>query len=215
VLTESIVCPLCQSKDHSLFHKDQHREYFQCSVCSFVFVPSQYHLSESEEKLRYDTHNNDPQDSRYRQFLSQLTLPLEGLVPGQSVGLDFGSGPGPTLSLMLEEKGYQVALYDKYYAKDESVFDKEFDFITLTEVIEHLSDPIFELKRLTSMLKPGGCIAIMTQTMTKEIDFSKWYYKNDPSHIGFYNQESLIFLANYLGLGVNFHSDRVIFFINN
>jgi hypothetical protein len=215
VVTESIACPLCQSKNHSLFLKDQNREYFLCSVCSFVFVPSQYHLSESEEKLRYDTHNNDPQDSRYRQFLSQLTLPLQELISDQSVGLDFGSGPGPTLSLMLEEEGYQVDLYDKYYAKDESVFVKEFDFITLTEVIEHLSDPIFELERLTSILKPGGCIAIMTQTMTKEIDFSKWYYKNDPSHIGFYNQESLIFLANYLGLESTFHSDRVIFFINN
>ena len=215
MVTDSTNCPLCQSKKLSLFHKDQHREYFQCSICSYVFVPSKYHLSESEEKLRYDTHNNDSQDSRYREFLSQLTLPLQEIISDGSVGLDFGSGPGPTLSLMLEEEGYQVDLYDKYYAKDESVFDKEFDFITLTEVIEHLSDPIFELKRLTSMLKPGGCIAIMTQTMTKEIDFSKWYYKNDPSHIGFYNQESLIFLANYLGLGVNFHSDRVIFFINN
>jgi len=215
VVTESIVCPLCQSKKHSLFHKDQNREYFRCSACSYVFVPTQYHLSESEEKLRYDTHNNDSQDPRYREFLSQLTLPLEDLIPDQSVGLDFGSGPGPTLSLMLEEKGHQVDLYDKYYAKDESVFDKEFDFITLTEVIEHLSDPIFELERLTSVLKPGGCIAIMTQTMTKEIDFSKWYYKNDPSHIGFYNQKSLIFLANHLRLKVNFHSDRVIFFINN
>lgn len=213
--TESIACPLCQSKNHSLFYKDQHREYFRCSVCSFVFVPSQYHLTESEEKLRYDTHNNDPQDSHYREFLSQLTLPLEELIPGQSIGLDFGSGPGPTLSLMLEEKGYQVDLYDKYYAKDESVFNTEFDFITLTEVIEHLSDPIFELERLTSILKPGGCIAIMTQTMKQEIDFSKWYYKNDPSHIGFYNQESFIFLANHLELEVNFHSDRVIFFINN
>lgn len=178
-------------------------------------MPKQYHLTESEEKLRYDTHNNDPQDSRYRQFLSQLIEPLQELIPDQSIGLDFGSGPGPTLSLMLKEEGHQVDLFDKYYAKNESVFDKEFDFITLTEVIEHLSDPIFELERLTSILRAGGCIAIMTQTMTAGIDFTKWYYKNDPSHIGFYSRESLIFLANYLGLDVNFHSDRVIFFIKN
>ena len=214
-MTDSTNCPLCQSINHSLFHKDQNREYFLCSVCSYVFVPNQFHLSESEEKLRYDTHNNDSEDARYRQFLSQLTLPLQELIPEESVGLDFGSGPGPTLSLMLEEKGYQIDLYDKYYAKNESVFDKEFDFITLSEVIEHLSEPILELERLASMLKPGGCIAMMTQTMTQEVDFTKWYYKNDPSHIGFYNQQSLIFLANYLGLEPTFHSDRVIFFINN
>ena len=100
-MTDLTNCPLCQSKNHSLFHKDQNREYFRCSVCSYVFVPNQFHLSESEEKLRYDTHNNDPQDSRYRQFLSQLIEPLQELIPDQSIGLDFGSGPGPTLSLML------------------------------------------------------------------------------------------------------------------
>jgi len=27
-----------------------------------------------------------------------------------SLGLDFGSGPGPTLSLMLEEQGHRVAI---------------------------------------------------------------------------------------------------------
>ena len=39
-----------------------------------------------------------------------------------------------------------------------------------------------------SILKPDGVIAIMTQTLTQNTDFKAWYYKNDPSHIGFYNQ---------------------------
>ena len=113
---------------------------------------------------------------------------------------------------MLEEEGHQVDLYDKYYVKDQSVFNKEFDFITLTEVIEHLSDPLFELERLTSILKPGGIIAIMTQTLSQGIDFEAWYYKNDPSHIGFYNQKSLQILADHLGLKISHYSERVIFF---
>ena len=69
---------------------------------------------------------------------------------------------------MLEEKGHQVELYDKFYAQDHSVFDKEFDFITLTEVIEHLEILCLRLERLTSILKPKGVLAIMTQTLTKE-----------------------------------------------
>ena len=82
-------------------------------------------------------------------------------------------------------------------------------------MIEHLSDPVFELERLKSILKTECCIAIMTQILTNEIDFSDWYYKNDPSHIGFYTRKSLIFLGNYLGFEVSFHSDRVIFFIKS
>ena len=113
---------------------------------------------------------------------------------------------------MLEEQGHSVELYDKYYTNDHSVFDKEFDFITLTEVLEHLYDPIFELERLTSILKPKGVLAIMTQTLTQDVDFKTWYYKNDPSHIGFFSQKSLEFLASHLELSMKQHSDRVIFF---
>ncbi len=211
-MATQITCPLCSSQKHSHCHKDKLRKYLQCLICEFVFVPTQYHLSESEEKERYDTHNNNPKDPRYRQFLSQITKPLSDLIPDSSHGLDFGCGPGPTLSLMLEKEGHQVDLYDKYYVDDKSVFDKVFDFITLTEVIEHLSDPVFELERLTSILKPGGTIAILTQTLTTDIDFKAWYYKNDPSHIGFYNQKSLGILADYLELEITHYSERVIFF---
>ena len=179
-MTTKITCPLCFSEKNSKFHQDDFRKYHQCINCRFVFVPFKYHLSASEEKERYDSHNNNPKDPRYRDFLSQLTNPLNDLISDGSLGLDFGCGPGPTLSVMLEEQGYSVELYDKYYANDHSVLDKEFDFITLTEVLEHLYDPIFELERLTSILKPMGVLAIMTQTLTKDVDFKTWYYKNDP-----------------------------------
>jgi SAM-dependent methyltransferase len=211
-VTAQITCPLCLSEKNSKFHQDEFRDYYQCINCSFVFVPFKYHLSASEEKERYDSHNNNPKDPRYRHFLSQLTEPLNGLISNASIGLDFGCGPGPTLSLMLEEQGHCVELFDKYYANDHSVFDKEFDFITLTEVIEHLYDPIYELERLASILKPKGVLAIMTQTITKDVDFKTWYYKNDPSHISFFSQKSLEFLASHLELRMKQHSERVIFF---
>jgi hypothetical protein len=72
-------------------------------------VPKIYQLSEDEEKSRYDTHNNDPKDVRYRQFLSQLSEPLLKKISDNSFGLDFGAGPGPTLSLMLEDYGHKGA----------------------------------------------------------------------------------------------------------
>ena len=210
-MIEVITCPLCESKDYSQIHKDSLREYLSCSGCEFVFVPKPYHLSETDEKLRYDTHNNNPMDVRYRQFLSQLTEPLLKKIPDDSYGLDFGSGPGPTLSLMLEEKGHHVELYDKFYASKGSIFNKRFDFITATEVIEHLRDPMLEFKRLASALRVNGYFALMTHLLTKETDFSNWYYKNDPSHIGFFNKQSLVYLAKELKLELDIYSERVIF----
>ena len=211
-MTTQSTCPLCSSKHNSLFHKDHLRKYLQCLNCDFVFDPSQYHLSEYEERKRYDTHNNNPEDPRYRQFLSQLTEPLNEIISSDSYGLDFGCGPGPTLYLMMQEKGHQMDLYDKFYARNQSVFEKSFDFITLTEVLEHLSDPVFELERLASILNSKGILAVMTQTLADDIDFDSWYYKNDPSHIGFYNDKSLTGLASLLELEIKQFSDRVIFF---
>ena len=211
-MSSVITCSLCQSDKTSHFHKEESRQFLICLNCAYVFVPKIYQLSEDEEKLRYDTHNNDPKDVRYRQFLSQLSEPLLKKIPDNSFGLDFGSGPGPTLSLMLEDYGHKVALFDKFYAKDESVFNRKYDFITATEVIEHLSNPMTEINRLIKCLNDGGYLAVMTQILTFKIDFSNWYYKNDPSHIGFFSKKTLNYLASNLDLEVEFISERVIFF---
>jgi len=207
-----IICSLCQSDKTSHFHKEESRQFLICLNCEYVFVPKIYQLSEDEEKSRYDTHNNDPKDVRYRQFLSQLSEPLLKKISDNSLGLDFGSGPGPTLSIMLEDYGHKVALFDKFYAKDTSVFNRKYDFITATEVIEHLSNPLTEISRLIKCLNDGGYLAVMTQILTSKIDFSNWYYKNDPSHIGFFSKKTLSYLANNFDLEVEFISERVIFF---
>lgn len=214
-MINKIACPLCKTTNSSKFYKEKFREYLRCLSCDFVFVPKKHHLSDTEEKSRYDTHNNDPNDHRYRHFLSQLLVPLLERIKQQSNGLDFGSGPGPTLSLMLEECGHSVDLYDKFYANDISVFEKKYDFITATEVVEHLSEPMAEINRLIEMLNNQGYLAVMTQILTPQIDFSSWHYKNDPSHIGFFTKKSLSFLANYLNIEVYFISERVIFFQKN
>ena len=214
-MINKIACPLCKTSNSSKFYKEKFREYLRCLSCDFIFVPKIYHLSDAEEKSRYDTHNNDPNDHRYRHFLSQLLVPLLERIQQKSNGLDFGSGPGPTLSLMLEECGHSVDLYDKFYANDISVFEKKYDFITATEVLEHLSEPMAEISRLIEMLNNKGHLAVMTQILTPQIDFSAWYYKSDPSHIGFFTKKSLSFLASYLNIEVYFISERVVFFQKN
>ena len=211
-MSTSITCPLCQSDRTNNYHRETSREYLICLICDYVFVPKIYHLSEDQEKLRYDSHNNDPKDIRYRRFLLRLSEPLLKKIRDNSSGLDFGSGPGPTLSLMLEEHSHQVALFDKFYANDKSVFNNKYDFITATEVVEHLSEPMTELKRLIKCLNDDGYLAIMTQILNPKIDFSNWYYKNDPSHIGFFSKKTLSYLAGYFEMEIEFISERVIFF---
>jgi hypothetical protein len=155
-----------------------------------VFVDPQYYLGPEQEKAEYDLHNNSAADPGYRQFLSRLSLPLLERLPPAQQGLDFGCGPGPTLSLMLEQAGHSVALYDPFYQPEEGVLAAPYDFITATEVVEHLYQPGAELERLWAMLNVGGYLGVMTKLVRDPEAFSRWHYKNDPTHVCFFSEST-------------------------
>lgn len=130
-----------------------------------MFVPPVQFLSEEDEKGRYDLHQNSPYDQGYRRFLHCIFIPMRNLLAPGSRGLDFGSGPWPTVSIMFEEIGHSMAIYDHFYARNPSALEKQYDFITATEVVEHLHNPQNELDRLWACLKPGGRLGIMTKPL--------------------------------------------------
>lgn len=205
------VCPLCNSTDISLFHKDEYGTHYLCRMCKLISSDPADLPSPEEELERYDEHENDPNDPNYRTFLNQLFEPLESLLEANSKGLDFGSGPGPTLSVMFEEMGHTVNLYDPFYAYNLTVFEEEYDFITSTETFEHLHHPRKEIDRLWNCLKPGGYLGIMTKIANDDIDFfSDWHYKKDLTHVTFFTKQTFLWLADYLNALVNFPADRVI-----
>ncbi len=166
----------------------------QCERCSLVFVLPDHHLDAESEKKRYDLHTNSSDDLNYRKFLSKVHDPVCERAEKGTLGLDFGSGPGPTLSKMFEESGYKMRIYDHYYAKDEEVLSLCYDFITSTEVIEHLYDPYTVLDKLWSMLKDGGILTLLTQPCPNNSEFDSWYYKNDPTHVCFFSVETMHWL---------------------
>lgn len=203
-------CPLCHSAQTHAYFADNHRAYRECSVCRLVFVPPADRLSAEREKSIYDLHDNNPSDLGYRRFLSRLSLPmLERLAP-QSQGLDFGCGPGPTLSVMLEEAGRDVALYDFFYYPQQEVLQRDYDFITASEVIEHLHDPHRIWQQWLNLVKPGGWIGIMTK-LVKDVDaFAGWHYKNDLTHVSFFSCDTFQFLAERDKLELEFIGNDVI-----
>lgn len=205
-------CPLCNSPETNHFCKDRLRDYLRCDCCGLVFVPKQFHLSPEQEKAQYDLHENNPDDQGYRQFLSRLADPLLERLPPGSMGLDFGSGPGPCLSLMLEEQGHSMAVYDLYYADNRALLEGEYDFITATEVVEHLSQPVKELQRLWGMLRPGGYLGLMTKLVSDRNKFASWHYKTDPTHISFFSQQSFEYLGQQWGCSPLFIGADVIIF---
>jgi len=207
------ICPLCQSTHTESFYRDKKRRYLRCPKCKMIFVSREDLLSEREEKARYDLHQNDPKDEGYRQFLGQFINPfIQRIGPPPQKGLDFGSGPGPVLSMMLEARGYQMALFDPYYVPIADTLQKSYDFVTCTETVEHFHKPGKEWQLLVNLVKPGGWLGIMTQLVEDLDDFPKMHYITDLTHVSFFSRETFQYLAKKEAIHVEFKGDNLIFF---
>lgn len=212
----SPICVLCASENTHLHFENSARAYWQCLHCQLIFVPAPYHLSYDEEKAIYDQHQNTPDDVGYRQFLDKLAKPLEAALKQHQFsphaeGLDFGSGPGPTLSRMLSERGYIMSIYDIYYANHKNILNKRYDFITSTEVWEHLSDPSTVIDKLFNIGKERCVLGVMTKRIPTT-PFESWHYIKDPTHITFFADETFEFIANKYACTLHLpESDTAIF----
>ena len=204
------ICPLCDRHNASLYFEDKNRIYLCCRECSLVFVPPAYFLTREAEKKEYDRHTNDPADAGYQRFLSRLARPLiDRLEPGQQ-GLDFGCGPGPALHNLLTGHGHAVDLYDPFYADDKSLLANTYDFITATEVVEHLHSPGRVFDQLFGMLRPGGWLGIMTKQVRDKASFSRWHYIRDLTHVCFYSRVTFNYIARKHHAAVSFIGEDVI-----
>lgn len=169
-------------------------------------------LGEREEKAIYDLHDNDLQDEGYRGFLSKLTNPLlERLAPGAR-GLDFGCGPGPALAVMLREAGMEMTVYDPFFYPEKSVLKQQYDFITCTEVVEHLHRPAEVFRQLDGLLVSGGWLGVMTCFQTDDERFANWHYRRDPTHIVFYRRATMDWLASAHGWALEIPAKDVALF---
>jgi ubiquinone/menaquinone biosynthesis C-methylase UbiE len=100
---------------------------------------------------------------------------------------------------MLGERGYSMDIYDPIFAPDEGVFDRSYDFVTCTEVVEHFAEPRREFDRLDRLVRPGGRVAIMTEVLAPGRDFETWRYARDPTHLCFYRSASIEWVAAHFG----------------
>ena len=200
-IIEAHTCGLCLQQEARLLHRNRHRPnagrlFVKCAHCGLIQVPEAHRVSSAAEKAEYDLHQNDPEDPGYRKFLQRFIVPLAAQLDKAQSGLDFGCGPGPALSSMLSQLGYPCADYDLFYANDPARLQAQYDFITATEVFEHLAHPANVLDTLLTCLKSGGVLAVMMQRPDEQPDFTNWGYIKDPTHISFYTNQALSFLAD-------------------
>lgn len=201
---------MCQGHGCVPFEQVHERNFYSCPNCSLIFVDRSQLLSAAEEYERYLLHENSSDDPAYRSFLKRLTDPLSERLQPNSKGLDFGCGPGPTVAMLLAEQGHIVKNYDPYFANDPELLKEQYDFITATEVLEHLREPVEVLQQLDKMLRPGGWLALMTQFFHESIKFESWHYPRDPTHINFFSEASMCWIATNFDYVIDFIDRSVV-----
>ncbi len=160
-----------------------------------TFLNPEQRLPIDDEHSKYRLHRNGPDDKDYRRFLSKIADPLLQRLPAEAKGLDYGCGPGPALALMLREAGHHVRLFDPLFFPDPESLEDLYDFIVCSEVIEHFHHPAEEFARLNRMLLPGGWLGLMTCFQTDDDRFATWHYRRDPTHVVFFRETTLRYIA--------------------
>lgn len=112
--------------------------------------------------------------------------------------LDFACGKWNKLIPTLRAKGYNIIGYDKYVTGEKYILNKldpsaKFDVIYNNNYIEHLINPIDDIREMVDLLNIGGHIVFITQCFEYCIEFSHY-------HTFFFNDKSLKIIADKLGL---------------
>lgn len=193
------LCRVCREGEFGDFLAVDGMAYHRCPRCEATLLAPDHLPAADAERSHYLNHENDPDDPGYRAFAARLVDPLAERLGEGSRGLDYGCGPGPAAAAMLRERGFEVALYDPFFEPDESVLGTSYDFVLCSEAVEHFHRPADEFDRLDGLLRPGGRLGVMTCFQTEDRLFVDWHYRRDPTHVAFYRESTLRYLARQRG----------------
>lgn len=207
------ICPLCEFPSNEYYNTKKNKTFFLCSHCKAVFAGKQHLPGKDSELKRYNQHNNDVNDVRYQNFVYPIVSEVLTNFTPSDKGLDFGAGPGPVISKLLAEKKYQIKQYDPFYYNYPELLKNKYDYIACCEVIEHFHQPKKDFKLLKKLLAKKGNLYCMTTIYNETINFKNWHYKNDPTHVFFYQTKTLQYICKQFGFaGLEIKNNLIILY---
>ncbi len=193
-------CHICNRPTESFVDRKTNIKYYECVDCEYIFKSPECYQDFSEQKERYNLHENDEEDEGYKAYFQRFldfTLPC---IDQPKTALDFGCGVSSLLSTMLQKEGIECDFYDPIYHPNTLNDSKKYELIVSTEVFEHLHQPKVIFESLLERLKEGGYLALQTQFHPNDVEkFKKWYYHQDPTHIVFFTSQTFRILCKMYG----------------
>jgi SAM-dependent methyltransferase len=185
-LLEYVPCNLCGADDFRHVINIRQWNLVKCNNCSFIYVNPRLRRDVQEDSydnqtdFSSDIHFSGDLEEYYRKgvhdkavfYHSQLDSVEELIVKGKV--LDVGCGPGTFLKVAKAREwdayGTEIGSWagettEKFgipvfigTLKEAKFPDNHFDMVYSSAVLEHLWDPLGELREMNRILKPGGIL---------------------------------------------------------
>ena len=186
--TVEVACPLCGEAGGSEWGRENGFTAVKCAACGLVYVsrrPDDAHISEATkvgqhrsetESLNFVYKRSARKIRRYRKMVRKA---LGAAHPRQPVSwLDIGAGFGELIEALQEVllSGSEIFGVEPMGPKADAArqrgipitsdplasITRQFDFVSLVNVLSHLPDPREFLGEIARLVKPGGYMLLVT-----------------------------------------------------
>ena len=215
-----IICPVCDSKNCQGKYEKWGYKIFRCFSCTHVFVDAKItekglgelykktYFKRGEKYQKKQSGGNMVLDTQTPNYINRIKLLQRFKDKGKL--LDVGCAEGfflKTAEKIYDVEGIEISKYASVYAKknlklnvkeatlQDFKTNTRYDIITLWDVIEHLHNPIQQLRIINGLLKKEGVLVISTgdiSSLSAKISGRKWHLMTPPQHLQFFSKKSLI-----------------------
>lgn len=215
---ERLFCPVCGLKNPGKFWAMSGYRLAECAACSLVWDHHPLENLTSQYSKAYFI-NENPKGG-YTNYFEGMRVNKKTFAErlkrieskyGRGKLLDVGCALGDCLVEARRlgwknPQGVEVSDYAYKFAKkrgldvrkgtlgDNSFERNSFDVVTYQDVLEHVADPVSELKLVRQVLRPGGVVFLVTPDVGgwwKKILGKYWYHYKPGEHVIYFSQKSL------------------------
>ena len=216
---KSLICPLCESKETETYWAMRGYKLAKCLKCGMVwdFYPSE-NIFAQYDKTYFQNENPKGGYANYfdgmrvnKKTFSDRLNKIYKKIDKKEYLLDVGSALGDCLDVAnklgwKDLLGLEVSEFAYDFAKnrglkvinstleDANIKPNSFNIVTYQDVIEHIKDPLKEMKLVFKVLKKDGFVYIVTPDvggLWHKLLGPFWYHYKPGEHIMYFSQKSL------------------------
>ena len=218
-MDKKIVCPICESKNIGFYDAMTNYKLAECKNCGMIWEPKP--LANILSQYKDDYFVNDNPKGGYTNYFVSMSInrktfsdrlnKIQKKLGKKGKLLDVGCALGDCLveakrlgwreleGIEVSDYGYKHTLKKgikviKGTLKNKTFKPNTFDVVTYQDVIEHITDPVLELKKVYKILKPNGLVYLVTPDVEgfwSKLLGSFWYHYKPHEHVVYFSQKTI------------------------